>query len=238
LSDSRINNILIPLRVIYNDACAEHRWMLPNPFEYLRNAKVLKKPGNAAPEGLRFEQYEKIIACIQPYYVDHTNMMFQTGLIGSELAGLKESHIRDNEIMIRNSIVRNNEKTDLKTVFRKREIPITEALRKILDRAIARANGGYLFTMKSGRTFDVDSYRKNVWTPALKEAGVPYARPYVIRHTYAGWALVVGIDKNKLVSLMGHGSKKMVFEVYGKYVKYIEKDRDKILEFFGSDFLG
>jgi integrase len=49
---------------------------------------------------------------------------------------------------------------------------------------------------------------------------------------------VVGIHKNKLVNLMGHGSKKMVFEVYGKYVKYIEKDRDKILEFFGSDFLG
>ena len=67
---------------------------------------------------------------------------------------------------------------------------------------------------------------------------VPYVRPYVMRHTFAGWALVVGIHKNKLVNLMGHGSKKMVFEVYGKYVKYIEKDRDKILEFFGSDFLG
>ena len=37
--------------------------------------------------------------------------------------------------------------------------------------------------------------------------------------------------------MMGHGSKKMVFEVYGKYRKGLEQDYDKILAFFGKDFL-
>lgn len=59
-----------------------------------------------------------------------------------------------------------------------------------------------------------------------------------MRHTFAALALPIGIDKNKLVHLMGHGSKEMVFETYGRYVKYLEKDRDMILEFFGKDFIG
>lgn len=137
-----------------------------------------------------------------------------------------------------NSIVRNSEKEELKTPYRARQIPITEAIREIIDRAIARIDGEYLFTMKSGRHFDVDSYRKNAWTRALKEADVKYQRPYTLRHTFAAWALTIGLDMNRLVYLMGHGSKQMVFETYGNYVKDLEKDKDKILKFFGEDFVG
>ncbi len=35
---------------------------------------------------------------------------------------------------------------------------------------------------------------------------------------------------------MGHGSKKMIYEVYGNYVEGLEKDAGKILEYFGKDF--
>jgi integrase len=30
----------------------------------------------------------------------------------------------------------------------------------------------------------------------------------------------------------------MIYDVYGKYVDGLEKDRDKILNYFGEDFLG
>ncbi|MGC9964557.1 MAG: hypothetical protein ABSE08_04050 [Syntrophobacteraceae bacterium] len=33
------------------------------------------------------------------------------------------------------------------------------------------------------------------------------------------------------------GSKKMVYEVYGNYVEGLEKDADKILVYFGNDFI-
>ncbi len=84
--------------------------------------------------------------------------------------------------------------------------------------------------MKSGRPFDVDSYRKNPWTIAFKRARISYQRPYVLRHTFAAWALTAGIDKNRLVSLMGHTSKEMVYEIYGKYVEDLEKDKHEILK--------
>ena len=36
---------------------------------------------------------------------------------------------------------------------------------------------------------------------------------------------------------MGHGSKKMVYEVYGKYVEGLETDAGNILGYFGKDFI-
>jgi integrase len=36
---------------------------------------------------------------------------------------------------------------------------------------------------------------------------------------------------------MGHGSKKMIYEVYGNYVEGLEKDAGKILDYFGKDFI-
>jgi integrase len=36
---------------------------------------------------------------------------------------------------------------------------------------------------------------------------------------------------------MGHGSKKMIYEVYGNYVEGLEKDKEKIHDYFGEDFL-
>lgn len=47
-------------------------------------------------------------------------------------------------------------------------------------------------------------------------AGLGGLSPYVLedmRHSFAAWALTLRIDPNKLVRLMGHGSKKMVYEV-------------------------
>ena len=49
-------------------------------------------------------------------------------------------------------------------------------------------------------------------------------------------ASILGMNPNKLVKRMGHGSKKMVYEVYGNYVEGLEKDADKIFGYFGNDF--
>lgn len=51
-----------------------------------------------------------------------------------------------------------------------------------------------------------------------------------------GGLISVGVDKNRLVDLMGHGSKQMVFEVYGKHINGLEQDREAILNYLGKDF--
>jgi integrase len=41
----------------------------------------------------------------------------------------------------------------------------------------------------------------------------------------------------KLVNLMGHSSKQMVYQVYGEYVEDLEDDVEDIIVYFGKDFL-
>ncbi len=54
-----------------------------------------------------------------------------------------------------------------------------------------------------------------------------------MRHTFAIWNLVIGVHPERLVALMGHGSKQMVYEVYGRYMEGVERDADAIREYFG-----
>jgi integrase len=236
LSASRIRNILIPLRAIWDDACEEHRWDLSDPFVYVK--KQLPKRSKKHPEVFRFDEWIKIIDKMDPFYRPVAETMIMTGMIGSEIAGLRKNDIQEDHIVIQNSIVRKHEKSDLKNEYRKRSLPITDALRQHLNSALSRSKGDYVFTMKSGRTFDIDSFRKNPWTAAFKKAGISYKIPYAMRHSFAAWALTLRMDPNKLVNLMGHSSKKMIYDVYGNYVKGLEEDAGKILGYFGKDFLG
>lgn len=240
LSASRIRNVLIPLRAIWYDACEQHRWELRDPFYYLKkHGKIPKRKKLSKNEYkvFRFDEWMKIVDNIDPFFKNVAEFMIMAGTVGSEVSGLRKEDILDRKIWIRNSIIRGYEKPELKNEYRERKLAITRSLRKLLDKAVARHEGKYVFTMKSGRNFDIDSFRKNPWTSALKRAGISYRKPYMIRHTFAAWALTLRIDPNKLVGLMGHGSKEMVYEVYGKYVEGLETDAGKILGYFGNDFI-
>lgn len=111
---------------------------------------------------------------------------------------------------------------------------MTKAVRKILDSVWDRSGSEYIFTTKSDLNFDVDSFRKNAWTTAMKKAGIKYRVPYSTRHRFAAWCLTLKMNPN----IMGHGSKKMVYGAYGKYVEGLETDAGEILRYFGNDFNG
>jgi len=234
LSRSRIKNILIPLRAIWSDASEENHWDLPDPFRFVN--KHLPVDGKKHPEGFRFDDWMKVIKKIDPFYLPHVEAMIMTGMIASELAGFRKVDIVGGELDIKNSITMGHEKQELKTKYRKRRIPITAALQKRLDVTFARSKGEYLFTMKNGLPFGDYSFREYVWKKALKMAGVKYRQPYSLRHSHAAWALTIGIDLNRLVYRMGHGSKQMVYEVYGSYIPGVENDKEKIRDYFGEDF--
>jgi integrase len=162
--------------------------------------------------------------------------MVLTGLMASEIAALKPLHIRDDILFVEQSIVRGREKDELKNSYREREIPITGAIGEILDHAKQTANGDYLFTMANRKNFTAELFQRRVWVPAIAAAGIPYRKPYSTRHTFAAWALTIRTDQNRLVDLMGHASKQMIFQVYGKYTKGLEEDRLAIFRYFGRDF--
>lgn len=236
LSGARVRNILIVLRAIYNDACEENHWNVADPFRFA--SRHIPRKRKKQPQVFRFEEWTRLMENMDPYYRPIAEFMVLTGLIASEVAGLRREDIEGDKLLVRNSIVDGREKSTLKNVYRERSIPIGKRLREILDKAASRAKGEYLFTMKTGAPFDSCNFRKHGWVSAFEKAEMPYRIPYTTRHTFAAWALVAGIHPNRLVRLMGHGSKQMVYEVYGNYVEGLEKDEKAIRRYFGPDFLG
>lgn len=235
LARSTMVNTLQIFKTIWDDAVIEHRWLIFDPLKGIK--KSLPKKGKKKVDVFRFHEWESVLAAMDEYYQPIAKLMVLTGLIASEIAAIKRQHIRDGYLYIEESIVRDVEKDDLKNGYRDRRIPITKAISEILDHAIQNATGEYLFKMKDGKIFTAELFQRRVWVKAMKASGIPYRKPYTTRHTFAAWALAIRTDQNRLVSLMGHASKQMVYEVYGKYTEGLEKDRMAILRYFGRDFL-
>lgn len=121
-------------------------------------------------------------------------------------------------------------------MYRIRKIPITLAIRKQLDILLARNSCDKLVTNRKGTLLKPANFRKDIWEKAGKACGITDKVPYSLRHSFAAWALTLRIDPNRLVRLMGHGSKQMIYEVYGDYIEGLEEDFWQILEYFGKDF--
>jgi integrase len=234
LSRSTMVNILQIFKTIWDDAVVEHRWMIFDPLKGIKSK--LPSKGKKKVEVFRFLEWEALIDAMEPYYRPVAKLMVLTGLMASEMAALKPHHIKDGTLRVEQSIVRGREKDELKNSYREREIPITKAIGEILEQAQKAATSEYLFTMDNGKTFTAELFQRRVWVKAIKAAGIPYRKPYTTRHTFAAWALAIRTDPNRLVDLMGHASKQMIYEVYGKYTKGLEQDRLAILRYFGKDF--
>lgn len=245
LSGSRIRNILIPLRSIWRSARSKYRWTcLEDPFEFVKFEKAIPSKKAKKPVVFRFHEWQKLISYMDPFYRPAAEIMVMTGLIGSEMAGLRRKDIGDHSITVLNSVVPRRkkkgklEKEELKNDYRTgRCIPITAALRKRLDDVLASHDSEYVFAMKDHSRFCQNRFSQGAWETAFRRAGMAQRRPYTTRHTFAAWALTLRMDPNRLVRLMGHNSKKMVYETYADYVEGLEDDVMPILEYFGEDFV-
>lgn len=251
------------MRNIWNQACSDHRWNLPSPFPdpKVRSGKTKHSERDAADIRdmvitekdlkkttdneitdvrlpLRYYDWAAIYENLDEWSKPIAELMLLTGIIPSELAGLCPGHVRNGFIHIRQIITRGKLYDYPKEHDRIRDIRITKRIQSVLDRLLARKNDDSPFLISRKKaTYLTHGAIGKAWTLAVKAAGINHCVPYCLRHTFAAWSLCLDIDKNRLVSLMGHCDKKMVYEVYGKYVEGLELDRAKILEMFGEDFI-
>jgi len=237
LSRVRIQNILIPLRRIWEEAADQYRWNLRNPFETINRHLPLKiRKRNC--KVFRYDEWKDFIACAPEFFRPHLEFLIMTGLSASELAGLRKDDVSDKAITLNRSIVLGKEKDRLKNDFRFRRIPATEAIKRLVYQMQQQCpNSTRLFPMEDGSPFNGNSFRKIVWNKALVKSQIAYKTPYSTRHTFCAWALTIGLNPMKLVNLMGHSSKQMVYQVYGDYVEDLEDDVDDIIRYFGKDFI-
>lgn len=236
LARASVVNILHVLKTVHRNAIVQHRWILSDPFLDLKTH--LPKKRKKRVEVFRFKEWIAIINKIDTFYKPVTELMVMTGLMASEIAALKTCHIRNGYLYIQLSVVKGVESDNLKNEFRERRLFITKAIGVILTTAaVGKGPHDRLFTLANGNTFTAEKFQRQVWKTALDAAEVSYRKPYTTRHTFAAWSLTIGTSPNKLVNLMGHASKQMIYEVYGRFIEGLDEDREAIIEYFGEDFI-
>jgi integrase len=262
-SKKRVKNILSHLTRIWEKACADNRWNLQSPFpppgkrsgkskqnerpvhevtameiteQNLRHNNQRELDADRLP--LRFHEWEAVYQQLDPWSRPIAELMLLTGLIPSELAGISHGHVTKGYIHIRQVISRGMLYDSPKTPYRDRNIRITQRIDSTLKEIMSRSdeNKPFMITRENGGHFH-HKYFWNKWNRAVIAAGIDYRVPYCLRHTFTAWSLCAGVDLNRLVDLLGHSTKEMVYKVYGKYTEGLEEDKDKILAFLGEDFI-
>lgn len=217
LSAKRIQNIMIPLRVIVKDATEEHGWNdLPDPFAGLKLPKVRK----IRIYPFSFEEWQIVMNLMLPWYRPYFEFAVQTGLRPSEQVALKWGAIDNELIHIELSRVYNREKADLKTEESRRRIQIRPGIQKWLDKQrelTQRLDSPYVFLNTQRRPILQDKLRE-VWARVIKKSGLPYRRMYETRHTFASWALAAGETPEWVARTLGHVDTSMVYKTYGRFI--------------------
>jgi integrase len=231
-----VQNVLIPLRLIFQDACIEYGWTeLGNPFmglKFPRGGKFRVMPFNQ-------KEWKLVMEHMLPWYRPYFEFAVQTGLRPSEQVALKWSAIDDEFIHIELSRVRNLEKDDLKTGLSRRSIAIRPAMAATLKAQREMTKGfdsPYVFINTEGRPILQDKLRET-WARVLVKAGLAHRRMYETRHTFASWALAGGETPEWVAKTLGHVDPSMVYRTYCRYIPNLTRQDGTAFERFYQDSL-
>src|SRR5919197_2794658 len=153
-------------------------------------AKVgVDNPRRQHPEKRPFESWGEIDALaaqLGPVYGPMVVFVAATGLRPGEWIALEQRDLdRESRVVyVRRAFAHGRLKRP-KTRRSLRAVPLQAIALEALDRLPARADTPLLFPAPRGGYLDLHNFRRRVWTPAQRAAGIdPLRRPYDLRHTF------------------------------------------------------
>jgi integrase len=72
-----------------------------------------------------------------------------------------------------------------------------------------------VFTSPRGAALRASNFRRDVFTPAVRKAGLQGATPHSLRHTAASLAIASGANVKVVQSMLGHKSATLTLDLYG-----------------------
>ena len=81
-----------------------------------------------------------------------------------------------------------------------------------------------VFCNTVGGAIHVSNFRRQSFAPLVRVAGVPYIRPYDMRHTAATLLLLEGIHPKAVIEMLGHSSVTITLTIYSHVLPMIQRD--------------
>jgi len=215
LAASRINQIMIPLRMILEEAA--DRYEFESPYRNIRNLKEQK------PEVMPFSLNEifLFLSAVRPDFRYYYTVRFFTGMRTSEIDGLRWRNVdlERKEIFIKEALV-DGRIEETKTTGSKRIIRMSSQVYEAFSKQYVITGGwsDYVFANHEGKPLDYRNVNRRIWHPTLKRLKLAPRTAYQTRHTAASLWLASGESPEWIAKQMGHSTTEMLFRVYSNYV--------------------
>jgi integrase len=95
-----------------------------------------------------------------------------------------------------------------------RAVPLPARAVQALAEHPARLDTRLVFRGARGGHLNLNEWRRDTWTPALRGAGLDHRGPYALRHTYASLSIAAGVSLFELSRFMGT-SAEQIDKTYG-----------------------
>jgi integrase len=227
VSGATVNRNLTTLKRIFNHADAMGL-NVKNPVKYV---PYFKETGRV--RALTFEEVDKYLSAAKGDLKDFAVLAVETGARPMELFALHKNivHLAEGYVSLPGT----------KNVKAKRDVPLTDDAKEVLERRIAASPNGYIFPIRRPKTKNKDvkhitSLRKAHDAVIEKYFTEDPFTVYTFRHTYGTRHAQAGTELPVLAELMGHSSiqttmiyvhssKKMKIEATERLQAYVEAAR-------------
>jgi len=178
----------------------------------------LPRPVRKEAMYLSAEQVSALAEAARPHELIILTLAF-TGLRFGELAALrvrrfdagrKRLNIVESVTEVGSTLVWTTPKT-----HQTRSVPVPAQLAAMLEeRCYGKQPDNLIFPSPMGKTLRIGNWRKTVFDPARKAAGLEGLRPHDLRHTAASLAIQSGANVKVVQQMLGHASAAMTLDVY------------------------
>lgn len=223
-SNKRKNNILIPLRQLY-DEMYHDEIIDKNPLTRVKNLSLQTRE----PQPFTPDEIGIILNELTGQKKNLIQFAFWSGLRTSELIALRwqDVDLEQNCIHVRVAKVRNHLK-GTKTKSGERTVVLQSQAREALlnqQKFTGKINETVFHDPRTDKPWNDDqAIRRNVWTPTLKRLGIKYRNPYQTRHTFASAMLSRGNNPLWVAQQMGHKDWGQIRKTYGRWIPQSSKD--------------
>lgn len=234
IANETVNKFFVPLRMICKKAAIEFGWgSTYNPFfdfERLPQSDPLDK---ILPFSV--EEQKKLVAEVPDHWKPYFSFAFSSGIRQGEQIGLKPGDIDwSNSILhIRRAMTfdENGKRIEggTKNRYSRRKITLIPVMYNALlaqKEIYEQFSGDYFFCSPTGSRVDPSHLRRDVWTPALVDAGLRIREMKQTRHSFATVALSCGENPLWIARVMGHRNTEMIIKVYSKYIENAGRSMD------------
>jgi integrase len=195
------NNYLAFIKAMLNKA-VEWRYLRENP---LKQFKDLKNNNVREVRFLTEQEIEKILAIADPLMQKVITILLYTGLRRAELLNLEWD-----DIDFQNGLIKVQSKPESgfhPKSYKSRSIPMNAEVEKVLMDMPQR--GKYLFDNGQNQPLHYDEWYWHRFKKILKRAGIKNACLHTLRHTFASYLVMSGVDLRTVQELLGHSSVKI-----------------------------